>query len=217
MATNNKNAQGSFSFKGAEKLNKNFMYKDLRRSNCYDCDFSGSNFDYTSLRGAHMKSCNFFGCSFKAAEFVGTNCKKSKFKKAKFEHVVFEGVNLDGVDFNGATFKDCIFVGTDLSTAKNINIGESKVFEKMPTLEISEALQKALEEVMQNEVVKKARVLDTKEGNINAISVMRLLEVFSEETLIKGLNKLKKELGKDFCTLSYITKAIADYEAMGVI
>lgn len=215
----NKRINDNFHYKNAQKLNKNFMYKNLKRSNCYDCDFSGSNFDYTSLRGAHLKSCNFFECSFKFAEFVGTNLKKSRFKKARFDNVLFEGVNLDGVDFNGAEFVNTIFVNTDITKAKNLNFGDKgiTVYEQMPKLKISEALALAVKGAMENENIKEARVLDTKDGEINTISMMKLLENFDEATLIKGLNKLEKELDKDFCTLSYIIKSINSYKADNLI
>ncbi|MEG1829044.1 MAG: pentapeptide repeat-containing protein [Cellulosilyticaceae bacterium] len=215
----NKKVSDNFHYKNAQKLNKNFMYKNLKRSNCYDCDFSGSNFDYTSLRGAHLKSCNFFECSFKFAEFVGTNLKKSRFKKAKFDNVVFEGVNLDGVDFNSAEFVNTIFIGTDITKAKNLNVKDKgiTIYDEMPKLKISEALTHAVNSAMSNENIKEARVLDTKEGKINSISMIKLLENFDEEILIKGLNKLEKELDKDFCTLSYIIKSLQSYKEQELI
>lgn len=205
------------SYKNTEKMNKNFMYKDLRRSNCYDCDFSGSNFDFTSLRGAHFKSCNFYGVSFRAAEFVGTNLKKSRFKKARFEDVIFDGVNLDGVDFQGATFKNTVFVDTDVTKAKNLNTinVNIKIYDTMPALDMSEALIQAVRALMENPYVKKARVLDTKEGDINTLSIMRLLEHFTEAQLIKGFDQLKKTISNDFWTLSYIIKFLSTAEAEG--
>lgn len=214
-----KKTQDGWNLKNAEKMNKNFMYKDLKRSHCYDCDFSGSNFDYASFRGAHFKSCNFYGVSFKAAEFVGTNLKKCRFKKAKFEDVVFDGVNLEGADFATAIFKNTIFVGCDVSKAKNLNTisVNIKIYDTYPELEMSEALTKAIEEAMTNAHIKAARVLDTKEGTINTISVMRLLEQFDEEILIKGLKLMKNKISNDFCTLSYLTKFLAKHESEGLI
>lgn len=206
-------------YTNTEKLNKNFMYQDLRRSHCYDCDFSGSNFDFTSFRGAHMKSCNFFGASFKAAEFVGSNLRKSRFKKARFEDVVFEGANLDGVDFAGAVFRNTIFIGTDVTKAKNLNTisVNIKVYDEMPPLEISEALAAAVTDAMENKYIKASRVLDTKEGNINSISMIRLLNQFEEKTLIKAFALMKNKIDNDFCTLSYIIKFIASHEAQGLV
>nr|WP_302597261.1 pentapeptide repeat-containing protein [uncultured Cellulosilyticum sp.] len=214
-----KRVESGLNLKNAQKINKNFMYKDLKRSHCYDCDFSESNFDFTSFRGAHFKSCNFYGASFKAAEFVGTNLKKSRFKKARFEDVIFEGVNLDGADFAGAIFRNTIFVGTDVSKAKNLNAisVNIKVYETLPELEMSEELKSAVDEAMMNQYVKASRVLDTKEGKINTLSIMRLLEQFDEKTLIKGFKLMKNKIANDFCTLSYLIKFLAKHEAEGLI
>lgn len=206
-------------YKSTQKLNKNFMYNNLTRSNCFAVDFSGSNFDFTSLRGAHFKSCNFFGCSFKAAEFVGTNFKKAKFRNAKFEDTLFEGVNLNGADFRGATFKNTIFVGCDLSVAASLDLNQDgiKVYEEMPELEMSEELQAALKDIMENKYVKAARVLDTKEGGIHTINVMRLLEAFEEKELIRGFKIMNPRIDKDFCTISYLIKVMTTYKEAGLL
>ena len=51
----NRSTPENFIYDNTSKINKNFVYKNLKRSKCYNCDFSGSNFDFTSLRGAHFK------------------------------------------------------------------------------------------------------------------------------------------------------------------
>lgn len=206
-------------FKSTQKMNKNFMYNNLAKSNCFAVDFGGSNFDFTSLRGAHFKSCNFFGCSFKCAEFVGTNFKKVKFKNAKFDGTLFEGVNLNGADFKGATFKDTIFVGSDVSVAVNLDLNQPgiTVYETMPELEMSEELTAALTTLMENKFVKAARVLDTKEGGVHTINVMRLLEAFDEKTLVRGFKIIAPRLDKEFCTLSYIIKTLTTYKEAGLL
>ncbi|MGL4911478.1 MAG: pentapeptide repeat-containing protein [Romboutsia sp.] len=215
----NKKQEEKFNYNNAQKMKKNFMYKDLRRANCYNCDFSESNFNYASFRGAHFKSCNFYGVTFKSAEFTGTNFKKSKFKKSKFEDAVFEGANLEGVDFKGSQFKNTIFIGTDISKAFNLDIkeGEIRIFDEMPELEISEKLENAIKTAMTNDYVKKSRVLDTKDGSINPISIIILLENFKERALIDGLILISEKLDKDFCTLSYIIKALQGYQNQGLM
>lgn len=204
----NHSVRNNFVYNNIEKKGKNFMYKNLERSNCYNCDFSNSNFDFVNFRGAHFKACVFFQCTFKWAEFIGTNLKGSDFKNTIFENAIFDSVNLDGVDFKDAKFKDTIFLSTDVTKAKNFNINQIGVtiFKEMPQLEISEELQMAVINAMKNKFVKAARVLDTKDGGINIINLMILLENFEEETLIKGLNIIKAELDCDFYTLSYIIK-----------
>ena len=208
-----------FKYNNIEKINKNFMYNDLRRSNCYNSNFTNSNFNYVSFRGAHFKSCDFYGCTFNYSEFIGSNLKKSKFKNAIFENAIFEGVNLEGVDFKGVKFKNVIFLDTDISKASNIKAKKTdiRIYDEIPSLEMSENLKEAIENAMKNEHIKKSRVLDNKEGKVNLLSMMILLENFDEETLIKGLNKLSIELDKDFCTLSYIIKTIENYKIKDTI
>ena len=217
--TKNKKVDTGLKYNKIQKLNKNFMYQDLKRSNCYNSDFSGSNFNYTSLRGAHFKSCNFYGCSFNSTEIIGSNLKKSKFKKAKFENTVFDSVNLEGVDFSGAQFINTIFLATDISKAINLNLKESevKIFDEMPNIGISEKLENAIKLAMENEYVKKSRTLDTKDGGINYISIMILLENFKERQLIDGLNLIAERMDKDFCTLSYIIKTLQTYKKQGLL
>ncbi|MBU3159167.1 pentapeptide repeat-containing protein [Clostridium frigoris] len=209
MATN-RSVKGNFNYNNIEKTGKNFMYKNLERSNCYNSDFSDSNFNYVNFRGAHFKSCVFLECTFKCAEFIGTNLKDSDFQNTVFENTLFDSTNLDGADFKDAEFKNTIFLLTDVHKAKNLSLknSEIRIFDEIPELEISDNLRFAILKVMKNKYVKAARVLDTKTGDINIINVMILLENFDEETLIKGLNIVSDDLNCDFHTLSYIIKYI---------
>lgn len=206
----NRSAPENFHYDNAEKTNKNFIYKNLNRSKCYNCNFSNSNFDFASLRGAHFKKCNFFRCSFKGSEFIGSNLKGCKFKEAKLEDTVFEGANLDAVDFVDAKFKNTIFVGCDVTKAKNLNLNDKniRVFDTMPEFEISEQLEKVVLNAMENKFIKKSRVFDTKDGTINTLSLLILSEKFDEETLLEGLHYIKLEVDRDFHTLSYVIRLI---------
>jgi uncharacterized protein YjbI with pentapeptide repeats len=184
------------------------MYKNLQRSNCYNSDFSNSNFDYVSFRGAHFKSSNFFSCSFKYAEFFGTNLKDSEFKSAVFENAVFDSAKLEGVNFKDAKFINTIFLSTDLSTVKNLDIKSSgiRIFNEMPQFEISEELRNAILNALENKYIKAGRVFDTKDGGLNMLNIMILLENFNQEALVKGLQLISTQLDKEFYTLSYIIK-----------
>lgn len=207
MAKNN-SVKGNFHYNNTEKMNKNFMYKNLTRSNCYNSSFAGSNFNFVSFRGAHFKSCDFYGCSFTSAEFIGTNLKNSKFRHAKFENTLFDSVNLAEVDFRDAEFKNVIFVDCNLDQCKNLPFDAEniKVYEEMPALNISAELEAAILEAMTNKFIKSSRVLDTKDGSINPINLLILQERFSEEVLINGFKAMTTEVDRDFCTLSYLTR-----------
>lgn len=213
----NQNAQGNFNYNNIEKINKNFMYKNLERSNCYNSDFTNSNFDFVSFRGAHFKSCTFYKCTFKWAEFTGTSLKGSNFKNTLFENAIFDSVNLDGANFKDAKFNNTIFMCTEVGKAKNLNIEDPgiKIYTEMPQVDISEELRNTVENMMKNKYVKAARVFDTKDGGLNLLNIMILLEHFDEETLIKGLNQIELQFDRDFYTLSYIIRLLQNCKAKG--
>lgn len=197
-------------YKNTDKKNKSFMYQNLQKSKCFNVNFSNSNFNYVCFRGAHMKACNFIGSTFKETEFVGANLKESLFKNAVFENAIFEGTKLEGVDFRGATFINTYFVSSNVESALNLNLQDPniKVYSEMPVLDISDALKSELEKIMQNAYVKRSRVLDTKDKQMNTISVMILLEHFGETVLIENLGKLEAHFDRDFYTLSFIIKLL---------
>lgn len=204
----NQSVKDNFNYNNIEKKDKNFMYKNLERSNCYNCDFSGSIFDFVSFRGAHFKSTNFFKCSFKYSEFVGTNLKDSQFKNSVFENAIFDSAKLEGANFKDAKFINTVFLATDISKAKNLDAKSPgiRIFDEMPQVEISEELKNALLSAMENKYIKKARVFDTKDGALNMLNIMLLLESFDEETIIRGLKLIPSQLDREFYTLSYITR-----------
>ena len=205
-----KKAIGLFNYDNVEKRNKNFMYLNLKSSKCYNCNFSGSNFDYVNFRGAHFKTCSFMNGTFEGAEFIGTNLKNSKFKNAKFKNAIFEGANLDGTDFKDAKFENTIFLGCKLEKTKNFStdLQGVRVFEGMPEINISLELEESLNSLMENKYVKASRIFDTKEGNINTLTLMILKENFNEEELIKGFNEIKSQIDRDFYTISYVIRLI---------
>lgn len=213
--SNTKRATDRINYSNRKKVNSDFNHKDLKRSNCFSSNFSNSNFDHANFKGAQFKHCNFTECTFDSAEFVATNLRNSKFIDAKLKNVVFEAANLDGVNFENATFENVIFVETDMTKAINLDVSAEgiRVFDMPIELDISQRLERAIRASKKNEFIKKAGVLDTKEGKINSTSVMILLELFSEETLVTSFAKLKADVNENFGTLSYIINEIKKYEA----
>ena len=209
MAKDNSGSE-NFHYNNIEKNDKNFMYKNFKRSNCYNCNFSNSNFNFATFRGAHFKTCSFMNGTFEGTEFIGTNLKNSKFKNAKFKNAIFEGANLYGTDFKDAKFENTIFLGCKLEKTKNFSteLQGIRIFEEMPEINISSELEEALSRLMENKYVKASRIFDTKDGNINTLTLMILKENFNEEELIKGFNEIKSQIDRDFYTISYIIRLI---------
>lgn len=193
-----------------DKKNKNFMYQNFTKAKCFGSDFSHANFDYVCFRGAHLKSSNFIGCSFKNAEFIGSNLKDCSLVGAAFENTLFEGARFQDVDFKDATFKNTLLVGCDLTGTKHLAIEAQglRVYDTMPDIEMSLDLKTAWDQAMANPYVKKSRVFDTKEGQVNTLSLMLLLETFDEVSLIEGLVAMLPHIDRDFYTLSFVTKLI---------
>ena len=189
MAKDNSRSE-NFHYNNIEKKDKNFMYKNFKRSNCYNCNFSHSNFNFATFRGAHFKTCSFMNGTFEGTEFIGTNLKNSKFKNAKF--------------------KNTIFLACKLEKTKNFSreLQGIRIFEGMPEINISSELEEALNSLMENKYVKASRIFDTKEGNINTLTLMILKENFNEEELIKGFKEIKSQIDRDFYTISYIIRLI---------
>jgi len=206
----NKKPSVGLHFNNIEKVGKTFMYHNLSKSKCFNSNFSQSNFDFACFRGAHFKSCFFNESTFKGAEFVGSNLKDSKFINVHFENTVFEGVKLEGADFMGATFKNVIFLGVNFEGVKNLNLENEniRVFDDMPEIEMSSELVELLEKAMQNKFIKSSRVLDTREGKINTLSVLILKELFEEPVLIHAFKSIEEHIDRDFYTLSFIIKLI---------
>lgn len=200
----------SLHLNNAEKKNKTFMYQNLTRAKCYNCDFTNSNFDYVCFRGASIKSSKFYGATFKGAEFVGSNLKESTFSHVAFEDVLFEGVKLKDANFKGATFKNVIFLMTDASEAKHLDLAQDgiTVYKEMPKVEMSDDLKAVIESAMMNKFIKKSRVLDTREGTINTLSIMKLLDLFDEKEIISGLKQSDEIIDRDFYTLSFLINLI---------
>jgi len=215
MTTKKRTVTDRINYSNRKKMNADFSNKDLKRSNCFSTDFTGSDFDQASFKGAQFKNCNFTDCNFDSAEFVATNLRNSKFVNAQLKNVIIDSANLDGVNFENATFDNVIIAHTDTSKAINLDTSVKgiRLFHELPELNISERLERAVRASKKNEFIKKAGVLDTKDGKVNPVSVMILLENFSEEVLITSLSKLKTDLNQNFYTLSYLINAIKAYQA----
>lgn len=215
MTTMTKTVSDRINYSNRKKLNTDFSNKNLKRSNCFSSNFTGSNFSHASFKGAQFKNCNFTDCNFESTEFIATNLRNCKFVNAQLKNVIFDAANLDGINFENASFENVIFVHTDLTTALNLDtsLAGIRLLGDSIELNISERLERAVKASRKNEYIKNSGVLDTKEGKINPVSMMILLENFSEEILITSFSKLKADIHKNFATLSYLMQEIRTYQA----
>ena len=196
-----------FSYNNVDKSNSNFMYKDFEKTKSYHSNFKNAKFDYASLRAAHMKFCNFDGASFVETEFVGTNLRGSTFKRGNFKETIFRATVLDKTDFSGATFENCYFVDIGVSSISKFpnNCSGITFLNAMPSNEnFSAELMEVVENLRENEFVRRSNTLHLKKGKINTLSLMILLKSYSEDELIELLQNVTNDLTTQFYTLSYL-------------
>ena len=130
----------------------------------------------------------------KDKNFMYKNFKRSNCYNCNFSHS----------NFNFATFRGAHFKTKNFSR----ELQGIRIFEGMPEINISSELEEALNSLMENKYVKASRIFDTKEGNINTLTLMILKENFNEEELIKGFKEIKSQIDRDFYTISYIIRLI---------
>lgn len=231
-----------FSYKCAERKNKNFSYKDFSYSNSYNTRFTNSTFYGNNFYKASIKYCGFNGCKFSFIEFKSVNFRGCRFKGAYFENVIFEDCNLSNTHFQGATFKNVYLANTSLKNVKGIK--DTDILTKISssnlkcslTPQLLEAINKSKENpyiIASGTIFKKKKghlsnsqkkaekllpkqerkrlqrerqerlLSQTKQMSLHKVNIIRLLDNFTENELIKGLDLATTSIDKDFTSLSY--------------
>ena len=196
-----------FSYNNKIRTDREFIYKNFEKSNSYNTRFTRSAFKYTNFYKVIMKYCGFNGALFIGSEFKNANLKGSRFKSAKFKDVIFLNTKLDKTDFTRATFENVFFVNTSLKSARGINadtVGLT-LLNSLPTLELSNELEDSILKALNNEKIKNSQTLMfNKKKRYNTLNIMKLLNIFTEEEIILGLDIATRKVYKNFYTLSYL-------------
>lgn len=196
-----------YSYNNQIRRESNFQYKDFEKVKCYHTDFGKAIFSGASLRAAHMKFCNFNGALFNGTEFVGTNLRGSSFKGASFINAIFQGVVLDKTDFTGATFENCLFIGARTNGVKGLDCVQQgiTVINKVPAKEdLSPQLVEVIENLRENDIIRKSHTLHGKNNSINTVYVNELMKEYSEQELIELFPHIEEHITTQFYTLSYL-------------
>lgn len=196
-----------YSYNNKDRHESNFMYKDFEKTKSYNTSFVDAKFIGTSLRAAQMKFCDFSRCEFQGVDFVGTNLRGSKFIDASFRDCIFVATVLDRTNFKNATFENCYFVGAGIKSAKNFP-EESEglcVLSSQPAQEsVSMELRQTIEELRENDIVRRSNTLHLKKGRVNTLTLMILEKDYTEEELLHYLPMIPKLVSTQFYTVSYL-------------
>lgn len=195
-----------------QKRGRKYINKYFCKSRSFKANFTNAEFRYVNLRGSILTSCCFRNAIFNGVDFLGTNLRRSNFEGVHFKNTIFVGALLDGCNFRNATFENVFFVNTNIKTAKRLNVENPTitVLNEYPNLNISPKLKATLDELKLNEHIFKYKTLHINTRKYNHLSLMILLNTFSEHELIDGLSKANTMLKKDICTVSSLTKYLGN-------
>lgn len=200
-----------FSYSNKDKHESKFIYKDFEKTKSYNTSFVDAKFIGTSLRAAKMKFCNFSRCEFQGVDFIGTNLRGSKFINASFQDCIFLTTVLDKTNFKNALFENCYFLGAGIKLAKNFPEKSDGVY-VLPSLpaqgRVSAELKQVIEELRENDIIRRSRTLHLKKGRVNTLSLMILEKEYTEKELLKYLPILPKLVSTQFYTVSYLKELL---------
>lgn len=196
-----------FSYKGEERTDRNFLYKDFNKSDSIHSRFTRSNFSFVNFNKASMKYCGFNGATFVGSEFKHAKLTGSRFNGAVFKDTLFYHTKLERASFHGATFDNVIFFGTSIRNVRGLSPDTPgiRIIITPPKLELSKDLKEAIDLALCNVHIKESETLRfRKQQRDNTINLMLLQERFAEADLIHGLKIARNKINKGFHTLSYL-------------
>ena len=210
-----------YSYNNKDEKEKSFIYKDFEKSNSYHSNFSGTRFIGTSLRASKMKYCDFSKCVFDGVDFAGTNLKGSKFYGAHFSDCIFVSTVFKKTNFKKASFEHCFMLGCKLDTTNGIiptELNGVTVLSSMPLQSnLPMELIDIIQELRNNDMIRRSRTLHGKNNRINTFTVMLLHEHYSYEELMKYLPVIPELVTTQFYTVSYLKKLLKKVQSMGTI
>ena len=190
-------------------MRKAIRCRYLAKSQLIRCDFSNAQIEYTNLKGAIIKSCSFKDSMIIGCDFFGTNFNGSNFSGVTFKNVIFVAVKIDKCNFNQAKFENTIFINTNITKAKNLNIGEGVIiFKKYPQVVLPTELWEAIEDLKSNIHFFKTKVLHLPGNRYNELNILLLIKRFGIDNLLKLLRLAAVKINKDMVSYSFMEKEL---------
>lgn len=196
-----------FSYNNDDRSNRTYEYKDFEKTKSYNTSFANSKFVGVSFRAAQIKYCVFDSAEFRGSDFVGTNLRGSSFIGARFIDCIFNATNLDRVNFSNSVFQNCYFIGISINSAKGLSLSSEGVTVLHTVPEqgtVSSELKMVLEELRENDIIRRSKTLHCKKGRINTVTIMLLKTQYTDEQLVVLFQKLPELLTTQFYTISYL-------------
>lgn len=186
------------------------------------CGFNGCKFSFIEFKSVNFRGCRFKGAHFENVIFENCNLSNTHFQNATFQNVYLVNTSLKSA--KGIQDKDILTNITNSSLKLSLTpqllevIEESKtnpyiiasgtIFQKKKG-HLSNA-QKRAEKLLPKQERKRLQrerqtklLAQAKQMSFNKVSIIRLLDNFTESEVAQGLHLATLSIDKDFSSLSY--------------
>lgn len=212
---------------------KDFGYSKSYNTRFTGSLFYGNNFNKACMKYCGFNGCTFRFIDFKNTNFRGSRFKGAVFENVLFDNCNLENADFHGAKFRNVYYSNTSLKKTKgisnpevlkrLSKhSANINLGENlvkailhckknKYILESDTLfykekhRLSNAKKRELKELSKAERKRLQRQMEAKEKSwlINKVNIIRLLDVYSEDEIAKGLDLAAEGIDRSFGSLSY--------------
>lgn len=218
-------AYKDFSYSKSYKTNftnSKFYGNNFLNAKMTYCGFNGCNFDFIEFKNVNFIGCKFTGAHFENILFDNCNLSNTSFKEATFKNIYYTNTsfkqlkevssskNLSRINnqnikislseelinaINKCKTNDFILSSHTLFyKRKNRLSNVQKKYEKT----LSKTERKNLQRKRQEQLLK-----HPKPYLINKMNILRMLDIYSEVELAKGLHLAATEINNNFYSLSY--------------
>lgn len=210
-------------FKKSKFFGNNFNKAILKYCNMNNCEFKFIEFKNTNFRGS-----KFIGAHFENVIFQNCNLNKCTFKNVTFKNVYYINTSLSNVrgiskDNNSlirinnqntkVLISDELFKSLELCKKNKYIMNSDTLFYKKKN-RLSNAqkkFEKTLTKLERKNLQRQRQKLHSPSIQLNKISIIRLLNVYDEQILSKGLSLAATSINKEFYSLSYFIPYIKKF------
>lgn len=220
-------------FSYSKSYNTNF-----KNSKFYGNNFNKANLKYCTMNGCEFKFIEFKNTNFKGSKFIGAHFENVLFENCKLEKCTFKNVTFKNVYYTNTSLSDIRGISKDnnsLIRINNQNITTNISKELFTSLELckknkyimnsdtlffkkknrlsnsQKKIEKSLTKPERKNLQRQRQKLQSTSYQLNKINIMRLLNVFDEQTLSKGLSLSAKSINREFYSLSYFIPYIKKF------
>ena len=188
-------------------IKNSYQYK----INVHNCCFNDAEFNRVRYRAGHITYSYFRRSNFNNVDFIFVNLKKTNFGGAKFNQVVFNGCNLENVNFDESIFVDTYFINCKIDAKLKEKLSKEAIVINTIDIELSKELEKGILLATENKKLEKYHILTINSKKVNKTMLQILLTKFTENEVVKFINKATVKHRYQFFTLHDYMESLENF------